>query len=116
MRKFTMFAVGTALAFGMSGAALADDGTDVKKGEEIFNANCVACHAGGGNVMIPEGKSLSKADLEANGKFGEDAIIAQVANGSETGMTAFGTMGILEEEDIKAVAKYVLKQAEKGWE
>jgi len=37
-----------------------------EKGEKIFKNNCIVCHAGGNNLIIPE-KNLRKETLEANG-------------------------------------------------
>nr|SCW22903.1 Cytochrome c553 [Nemalion sp. H.1444] len=86
-------------------------GADIAAGEQIFNANCAACHAGGNNAIITE-KTLKKDVLEANAMNSVDAITTQVTNGKGA-MPAFG--GRLEDEDIDNVANYVLSQAEQGW-
>ena len=52
-------------------------------GAGIFNANCVACHAAGGNTVNP-GRTLQQEDLKsflAISTDGEAAIVAQVTNG-----------------------------------
>nr|YP_009314443.1 Cytochrome c553 [Liagoropsis maxima]SCW22697.1 Cytochrome c553 [Liagoropsis maxima] len=84
---------------------------DIAAGEQIFNANCAACHAGGNNAIITE-KTLKKDVLEAYAMNSVDAITTQVTNGKGA-MPAFG--GRLEAEDIDNVANYVLSQAEQGW-
>jgi cytochrome c6 len=87
---------------------------DVAAGEQIFNANCAACHAGGQNVIMPE-KTLEKEALDqylAGGRS-EKSIITQVTNGKNA-MPAFG--GRLSDEDIANTAAYVLKSADEGWE
>nr|YP_009315264.1 Cytochrome c553 [Yamadaella caenomyce]SCW23719.1 Cytochrome c553 [Yamadaella caenomyce] len=84
---------------------------DIAAGEQIFNANCAACHAGGNNAIITE-KTLKKDVLEAYSMNSIDAITTQVTNGKGA-MPAFG--GRLEAEDIENVANYVLSQAEQGW-
>lgn len=87
---------------------------DVGAGEQIFNANCAACHAGGQNVIMPE-KTLEKEALDqylAGGRS-EKAIISQVTGGKNA-MPAFG--GRLSDEEIANVAAYVLASAEAGWE
>lgn len=84
---------------------------DVIAGEQIFSANCAACHAGGNNAIMPE-KTLKKDILAANGMDSVDAITNQVTNGKNA-MPAFG--GRLAEEDIENVANYVLSQSEQGW-
>ena len=87
---------------------------DVAAGEQIFNANCAACHAGGQNVIMPE-KTLEKAALEqylAGGR-NEKAVITQVTNGKNA-MPAFG--GRLSDDDIANVASYVIATSEAGWD
>ena len=44
----------------LSGSVLA---ADIDAGEQIFNANCSACHAGGNNAIVAE-KTLQKEVLE----------------------------------------------------
>lgn len=84
---------------------------DIEHGEQIFTANCSACHAGGNNVIIPE-KTLKKDALDANGMNSVGAITNQVTNGKNA-MPAFG--GRLADNDIEDVANYVLSQSAKGW-
>jgi cytochrome c6 len=83
-------------------------------GEQVFNANCAACHAGGQNVIMPE-KTLEKEALDqylAGGR-NEKSIITQVSNGKNA-MPAFG--GRLSDDEIADVAAYVLKEADAGWD
>ena len=96
------------IAFFFSAPAFAGD---AGAGATVFSANCAACHAGGGNVINPA-KTLSSADLEANGKNSSDAIVTQVTNGNGA-MPAFG--GRLSADDIENVAAYVLQQSSAGW-
>lgn len=84
---------------------------DLSNGEQIFSANCAACHTGGNNVIVPE-KTLKKDSLEANKVNTIEAITYQVTNGKNA-MPAFG--GRLSDSDIEDVANYILTQAEKGW-
>lgn len=84
---------------------------DIQAGEQVFNANCSACHAGGNNAIMPD-KTLKKDVLEAYEMNSIDAITYQVTNGKNA-MPAFG--GRLADEDIENVASYVLSQAEQGW-
>ena len=51
--------------------------TTFEKGEKIFKNNCIVCHAGGNNIIIPE-KNLKKETLEANGMNTTTAITYQV--------------------------------------
>lgn len=81
-------------------------------GERIFSANCSACHIGGTNVIISE-KTLQQEALARYGMNSLDAIKTQVYSG-KSAMPAFG--GRLSDEEIEAVAQYVLQQAANGWE
>nr|QOS04492.1 cytochrome c553 [Sarcopeltis skottsbergii] len=84
---------------------------DLEAGEQIFTANCAACHAGGNNAIMPE-KTLKDDILAENGMNSISAITNQVKNGKNS-MPAFG--GRLADEDIDNVANYVLNQSEQGW-
>lgn len=84
---------------------------DKPDGKLIFNANCVACHMGGNNVIMAD-KTLKKEALEKYSMKSLDAIKTQVTKGKNA-MPAFG--GRLSDDQIEAVATYVLEQAEKGW-
>nr|YP_009312808.1 Cytochrome c553 [Helminthora furcellata]SCW21062.1 Cytochrome c553 [Helminthora furcellata]SCW23922.1 Cytochrome c553 [Helminthora furcellata] len=110
MNKFLSLTAGltATIVLGMSTNVIA---ADIAAGEQIFNANCAACHAGGNNAIITE-KTLKKDVLEANSMNSVNAITTQVTDGKGA-MPAFG--GRLEDEDIENVANYVLSQAEQGW-
>jgi len=95
-------------------AAVPAFAADVAAGEQVFNANCAACHAGGQNVIMPE-KTLEKDALEqylAGGR-NEKAVVTQVTNGKNA-MPAFG--GRLSDDDIANVASYVITTSESGWD
>jgi cytochrome c6 len=103
-------AAGVAAAIAVTPAFAADVGA----GEQIFNANCAACHAGGQNVIMPE-KTLEKEALDqylAGGRS-EKSVMTQVTGGKNA-MPAFG--GRLSDEDIANVAAYVIATADAGWE
>lgn len=87
---------------------------DIGAGEQVFNANCAACHAGGQNVIMPD-KTLEKEALESYlaGGRNEKSVITQVTNGKNA-MPAFG--GRLSDEDIANVATYVISTSESGWD
>lgn len=84
---------------------------DLQAGEQVFSANCSACHSGGNNAIMPE-KTLKKEALEENSMNSIAAITTQVTNGKNA-MPAFG--GKLADDDIENVANYVLSQSEQGW-
>nr|QWE51091.1 PetJ [Alaria crispa]UAX20509.1 PetJ [Alaria crispa]UAX20650.1 PetJ [Alaria crispa] len=85
---------------------------DINNGENIFTANCSACHAGGNNVIMPE-KTLKKDALADNKMNTIGAITYQVTNGKNA-MPAFGSR--LAETDIEDVANFVITQSDKGWD
>mmetsp|Transcript_14130 Transcript_14130/g.17155 ORF Transcript_14130/g.17155 Transcript_14130/m.17155 type:complete len:131 (+) Transcript_14130:44-436(+) len=107
----TAGAVATAIA---TSAAMPAFAGDVAAGEQVFNANCAACHAGGQNVIMPD-KTLEKEALDAYlaGGRNEKAVMTQVTNGKNA-MPAFG--GRLSDEDIANVASYVITTSEAGWD
>nr|AOM64603.1 cytochrome c553 [Riquetophycus sp.] len=84
---------------------------NLEEGEQIFTANCAACHSGGNNAIMPE-KTLKSDVLAENNMNSIEAITNQVRNGKNA-MPPFG--GRLSDEDIENVAKYVLNQSEQGW-
>mgnify|MGYP001192723103 FL=1 len=87
----------------------------LEKGEQIFSANCAACHMGGGNV-IRASRTLKIADLKAHvDEYGQDPLEA-LEHEIEDGLNAMPAYaGKLSEEEIIAVASYVEKRAEVGW-
>ncbi|UBF25364.1 c-type cytochrome [Kovacikia minuta CCNUW1] len=94
--------------FTFSPTALA---ADLAVGAKVFNANCAACHAGGGNV-VQANKTLKQDTLKQFGMASTDAIITQVKNGKNA-MPSFKAR--LTDDQIESVAAYVLAQSEKGW-
>ena len=88
---------------------------DLAHGEQVFSANCAACHMGGGNVVNGQ-RTLKQDDLKAYlsdyNDGHESAIVYQVSNGKNA-MPAFG--GKLGSDDISDVAAYVESQSMRGW-
>ncbi len=100
------------LVIGLGAIALpAHADADLATGARVFSANCAACHAGGINLVNAE-KTLKKEALEKFGMNSIAAITTQVTNG-KAGMPAF--KGRLTDDQITAVAAYVLDKAERGW-
>lgn len=97
-----------AVTFFFGSPALAGDATN---GAKIFNANCTACHTGGGNVVM-RNKTLKKEALVKYKMNSLAAITTQVTKGKNA-MPAF--KGRLNAQQIEDVATYVLSQSEKGW-
>ncbi len=94
---FTLFF----LSFTLSNTASAD---------VVFDANCVACHKGGGNIMDAK-KTLSMDDLKKNGVDSKAKIKTLVKKGKGS-MPPFAA---LDDKQLDSVAGYVLGQAKKGW-
>lgn len=84
---------------------------DLEAGEQIFTANCAACHSGGNNAIMPD-KTLKSNILADNGMNSISAIVNQVRNGKNS-MPSFGDR--LADDDIDNVANYILNQSEQGW-
>jgi len=84
---------------------------DFEKGQELFKANCSACHANGRNAIVPE-KTLEEEVLKVNGMKKVESITYQVTNGKNA-MPAFG--GRLTTENIEDIANYVIIQSREGW-
>ena len=98
----SIFAIAT---FVLAAPALAQD-----TGKKVFDANCGACHFKGGNSLNPS-KTLKKEDLEKYGKFSAEAIYDQDMAGAGA-MPSFARLG---DEKLRAVAAYIMEQAEAGW-
>lgn len=110
MKKTSIF-ISAMLVFVVLALSTPVYSADLAAGEQVFSANCSACHAGGNNAIMPE-KTLKKDALEDNSMNSIEAITTQVRNGKNA-MPAFG--GRLADEDIENVANYVLNQSEQGW-
>jgi cytochrome c6 len=80
-------------------------------GKQLFTANCTACHLGGNNVILAN-KTLRMEALEKYGMNSLAAIVTQVKHGKNA-MPAFG--GRLNDDQIEAIAIYVLEQSAQGW-
>ena len=80
-------------------------------GEQVFQTNCAACHAGGGNI-VRWWKNLKLKTLKKNKLDSEEAIANLVTNGKNN-MSAYKDR--LTEEEIKNVSAYVLQQAKNNW-
>lgn len=89
----------------------ADDADTLRLGAKVFGANCAACHLNGNNVVMAN-KNLKQTALKEYGMDSQQAIVAQVTNGKNA-MPAF--KGRLSDEEIQAVATYVLAQAGRDW-
>ena len=86
-------------------------------GAAIFETKCAACHANGGNVLNPQ-KTLDVKALEKY-KYDEQAAIVQLLKVGKGQMPkyqgAIPPVSRLSDEDIEAVAQYVLDTSKAGW-
>jgi cytochrome c6 len=80
-------------------------------GKQLFTANCTACHLGGNNVILAN-KTLRIEALEKYEMNSLEAIETQIKHGKNA-MPAFG--GRLNDDQIAAIAAYVLEQSAQGW-
>ena len=114
MRKILsiLFVAISLLTLAIARPALADASTEtIAQGAKIFNANCAACHMNGNNV-VAAAKNLKSAALEKYAMNSAEAIVTQVTNGKNA-MPSF--KGRLNDEQIKAVAAYVLDRSASDW-
>ena len=113
MRKILsiLFVAISLLTLAIARPALADASTDIAQGAKIFNANCAACHMNGNNV-VAAAKNLKSAALEKYAMNSAEAIVTQVTNGKNA-MPSF--KGRLNDQQIKAVAAYVLDRSASDW-
>lgn len=77
----------------------------------LFEQNCAACHANGGNI-IRRGKNLKQKAMKRNGYDSVDAI-AQIITHGKGIMSAYGDR--LNEAEISAIAQYVHTQSATNW-
>ena len=96
----------------LRGAELTATAASLAHGAQLFEAHCVGCHVGGGNI-IRRGRTLKLQALQRNG-LDSAAAIAQVAaqgRGQMSGYReALGGDGGAED-----VAAWVWQQALLGW-
>jgi cytochrome c6 len=93
-------------------AAQAAETTALELGTKVFQAECAACHAGGGNI-IRRGKNLKLKALERHHVDTLEAVQSLVTQGKGN-MSAYADR--LSTEEITAVSEYVLAQAQQNWE
>ena len=87
--------------------------SDIRDGETIFKNVCAGCHVRGGSVVLKGSKSLKLSDLEKKGIADIDSI-AKIANDGIGFMKGYKNK--LKEGEDKVLAKWIIQNAEKGWE
>jgi mono/diheme cytochrome c family protein len=73
----------------------------LKKGEEIYNSNCVACHGKDGTGQLAGAKDLQKSTKTYSG-------VIEIIEKGKNGMPSFHAM-LSKDSDIPSVAKYVIE-------
>ncbi|PSF38104.1 cytochrome C6 [Aphanothece hegewaldii CCALA 016] len=103
-----IFIITLVVLVNLNNLAFADELNSAK----LFEINCAGCHPKGGNI-IRRGKTLKLKDLK---KFKMDSLLSVtdiVTNGKGI-MSAYKER--LTEQEINAVASYVLEQARENWQ
>jgi cytochrome c6 len=84
---------------------------DLQAGARLFEAHCVGCHAGGGNV-IRHGRTL-RLDALRRADLASPEAIARVAAAGRGQMAGYGS--VLGTRGAEQVAFWVWRQAQAGW-
>jgi cytochrome c6 len=88
-----------------------DKEAQLKKGNKVFQSQCVNCHKGGDNTIEPS-KTLKLADLKKNG-YVSSTHIKKIVKGGKGVMPSYKDS--LEIEDIEAVSEFVWTKAQDDW-
>ena len=115
VQKF-MFGLGSCLMIAMLAVSVAlpvwaDELISSAQPAALFEVHCAGCHLNGGNI-IRRGKTLKLKALQQNKVDSVGAIATLITNGKNN-MSAYRDK--LSPSEIKALANYVLVQAQKGW-
>jgi len=94
-----------------AGEAAAADPGDLAAGARLFEAHCVGCHLGGGNI-IRRGRTLKLAALQ-RADLASPQAIARVAAAGLGQMSGYGA--VLGPGGSEQVAAWVWEQAQAGW-
>ena len=87
--------------------------SDIRDGETIFRNVCAGCHVRGGSIVLKGSKSLKLSDLEKRGIADENSI-AKIANEGIGFMKGYKNK--LKDGEDKALAQWIIQNAERGWE
>lgn len=90
------------------GAAVAAAGSGASSPEDIYNTNCMACHATGAAGAPKMGDAAAWA---ARMEKGIDQIYANAVNGFN-GMPAKGLCMSCSDDDVKAVVDYIVENSQ----
>ena len=87
--------------------------SDQRDGETVFRNVCAGCHVRGGSVILKGSKSLKLADLEKRGIANVNSI-AKIANEGIGYMKGYKHK--LKDGEDKILAKWIIQNAENGWD
>ena len=87
--------------------------SEIRDGETIFRNVCAGCHVRSGSVVLKGSKSLKLSDLEKRG-ISDEKSIAKIANEGIGYMKGYKNK--LKDGEDKVLAKWIIQNAEKGWE
>ena len=87
--------------------------SDIRDGETIFRNVCAGCHVRGGSIVLKGSKSLKLSDLEKRGIADVNSITI-IANDGIGFMKGYKKR--LQDGEDKVLAKWIIQNAEKGWE
>ena len=87
--------------------------SDIRDGETIFRNICAGCHIRGGLVVLKGSKSLKLSDLEKRGIADVNSITI-IANEGIGFMKGYKNK--LKDGEDKALAQWIIQNAERGWE
>lgn len=90
------------------GSAVASAGGGAKSPEDIYNTNCMACHATGAAGAPKMGDAAAWSDRLGKGI---DQVYANAINGIN-GMPAKGLCMSCSDDDIKAVVDYIVDNSQ----
>jgi len=86
--------------------------SDTAIAAQLFETNCIGCHAGGGNI-VRRRRNLKQRALQRNGVDSVDAIANLVTHGKGL-MSAYGDR--LTPQEIDLLAEYVWQRSLNNWQ
>ncbi|KAK4523277.1 hypothetical protein GAYE_PCTG50G1170 [Galdieria yellowstonensis] len=87
--------------------------TAFHQAQVLFEQNCAACHANGGNIIFyARNKTLFPKALEKNG-YRDKASIAQITKQGKGAMPGYANK--LDDQEISLLSEYILQRAAENW-
>ena len=86
---------------------------NIRDGEIIFKNVCAGYHVRGWSVILERSKSLKLSDLEKRG-ISDDNSIAKIVNEGIGFMKGYKHK--LKDGEDKVLARWIIQNAEMGWE